>query len=219
MDALKLMLDLSLKGGPLMIPLALVALVAIALIIERFLYLRANRIDGDRFHFELKSALKEGDLNKAIVLCARTRGVVGRVMEEGLLRVQDGERDMEAATEKAIHNEMSQIERSRGWLVNLAQVAPLLGILGTVQGMVVCFMKIEQSGATDPKLLAGGIYMALITTVAGLVIAAPLTIAQEYFRSATNRILHTLDLCLIEVREWMERKKGDEKNYGQTEKA
>jgi biopolymer transport protein ExbB len=215
MNALKLMVDLSLKGGPLMVPLALVALAALVLIIERFLYLRANRIDGDRFHFDLKSALKDGDLDKAIVLAARTRGVVGRVVEEGLLRVKDGERNVEAATEKVIHNEMSQMERSRGWLVNLGQVAPLLGILGTVQGMIACFMRIEQSGATDPKMLAGGIYMALVTTVAGLVIAVPVTVAQEYFRNQTNHILHYLDLCLIEVREWMDRTAGTKEPHGQ----
>jgi len=214
-DALKLMVDLSLKGGPLMVPLALVALVSVVLIIERFLYLRANRIDGDKFHFELKSALKEGDLNKAIVLAARTRGVVGRVVEEGLLRVQDGETNVETATEKVIHNEMSQMERSRGWLVNLGQVAPLLGILGTVQGMILCFMRIEQAGAADPKMLAGGIYMALETTVAGLVIAVPVTIAQEYFRNQTNNILHYLDLCLIEVREWMDKTRRSQKTHGQ----
>lgn len=213
METLKLIVDLSLQGGPLMVPLALCALAAIVLIIERFLYLKANRVDGDKFHFELKSALKEGDLSRAIALAARTHGVVGRVVEEGLLRIQDGETNIEAATEKVIHNEMSQIERSRGWLVNLAQVAPLLGILGTVQGMIACFMKIEQSGATDPKLLAGGIYIALITTVAGLVVAVPVTVAQEYFRNQTNKILHTLDLCLIEIREWMEKKsKGGIRN-------
>ncbi|NQU11529.1 MotA/TolQ/ExbB proton channel family protein [bacterium] len=215
MDTLKTIVDLSMRGGPLMVPLALVALAALALVIERFLYLRANRIDGDRFHFELKTALKDGDLPKAIVLAARTRGVVGRVVEEGLLRVQDGETDVEAATEKVIHNEMSQVERSRGWLVNLAQVAPLLGILGTVQGMVLCFMRIEQSGATDPKMLAGGIYVALITTVAGLAIAVPVTVAQEYFRNQTNQILHYLDLCLLEVREWMGHRRGSASHHGQ----
>lgn len=208
MEALKSIVDLSLKGGPLMVPLAAVALAAVILLIERLLYLRANRIDSDRFHFELRTALKDGDLQKGIVLAARTRGMVGRVIEEGLLRIRDGETDIEAATEKVIHNEMSQIERSRGWLVNIAQVAPLLGILGTVQGMVVCFMRIEQSGASDPKMLAGGIYMALITTVAGLVIAVPVTVAQEYIRNETNRILHAVDLCLIEIKEWVARTRG-----------
>jgi biopolymer transport protein ExbB len=215
MDGLKAIVDLSLKGGPMMVPLALVALAAIVLLIERLLYLRANRLDGDRFHFELRTALKEGDLPKAIALAARARGMVGRVIEEGLLRVQDGENDIETATEKVIHNEMSQIERSRGWLVNLSQVAPLLGILGTVHGMVICFMRIEQSGASDPKMLAGGIYMALITTVAGLSIAVPVTVAQEFIRNQTNRILHSVDLCLIEVKEWIVKTRGSKAIDGQ----
>jgi biopolymer transport protein ExbB len=76
--------------------------------------------------------------------------------------------------------------------------------------MVVVFMKIEQVGSADPKVLAGGIYIALITTVAGLVIALPVTVAQEYIRTETNKILHGLDLYLIEIREWVERRKTAE---------
>lgn len=206
MDVLKLCVDLCLKGGFFMIPLGLVAIAAVVMIVERLIYLRQNRIDGDRFHFELRSALKDNDLNKAIALAARTKGMVGRVIEEGLLHIQAGETDVAVATEKVIHSEMAPMEKSRGWLVNFSQIAPLLGILGTVQGMIVAFMKIEQSGATDPKMLAGGIYMALITTVAGLVIAVPVTVAQEYIRTETNKILHYLDLYLIEIREWVERR-------------
>ena len=208
MDVLKLCLDLCLKGGFFMIPLALVAIASVVMIVERLIYLRQNRIDGDRFHFELRSTLKDNDLNKAIALAARTQGMVGRVIEEGLLRIQAGETDVAVATEKVIHGEMAPMEKSRGWLVNFSQIAPLLGILGTVQGMIVAFMKIEQSGATDPKMLAGGIYMALITTVAGLVIAVPVTVAQEYIRTESNKILHSLDLYLIEIREWTEHRSG-----------
>lgn len=215
MEALQGIVELSLKGGPLMVPLALVALAALVLIIERFLYLRANRINCEQFHFELRTALKEGDLQRAIALAARTSGMVGRVVEEGLRRVREGADNIETATEKAIHNEMVHIDRSRGWLVNLSQVAPLLGILGTVQGMITCFMRIEQSGASDPKMLAGGIYMALITTVAGLVIAVPVTLAQEFFRGQINRILHGLDLCLIEVQEWLDKTRGSKSTHGQ----
>lgn len=210
MDAVKMCLELCWKGGPLMIPLGIVAVIAVILVIERILFIRQNRIDGDRFHYELRAALRENDLNRAIALAAAAKGMVGRVVQEGLLRIQAGETDVSAATEKIIHNEMTQIEKSRGWLINLYQIAPLLGILGTVQGMVVAFMKIEQTGSTDPKLLAGGIYMALITTVTGLMIAVPVAVAQEFIRTATNRILHFLDLYLIEIREWMDhRQKPD----------
>ncbi len=204
MDVLKVGLEMCWKGGPFMIPLGLVAIAALVLVIERILFIRQNRIDGDRFHFELRAALRDNDLNRAITLAAATRGMIGRVIQEGLLRLQSGETDVAAATEKIIHSEMSQIEKSRGWLINLFQVAPLLGILGTVQGMVVAFMKIEQTGSTDPKLLAGGIYMALITTVAGLLIAVPVAVAQEFIRTETNKILHYLDLYLIEIREWID---------------
>lgn len=198
------------KGGIFMIPLALVGLVGVVLTIERLLFLRENRIDGDRFHYELKNALQDDDIDSAVVIAAKTKGLVGRVMEQGLLKVQSGKRDIVAATEKALHSEMNAMEKSRGWLMTVAQVAPLLGIVGTVYGMIIAFMAIEQTASTDPALLAGGIYQALITTLVGLIIAIGAMIVAEYIRREANQILHYLDLFLIEVRDWLDKRPGDE---------
>lgn len=208
METLRLLIDLTIKGGIFMIPLGVVAVISVVLVVERFLFLRENRLNWDRFHFELKAALKDNDLERGIVLAARSKGIVGRVMQECLLRVQAGADDVESATEKEILAEMESMERSRGWLATMVQVAPLLGLIGTVQGMIQCFMTIEKSAATDPRLLAGGIYTALITTFAGLLIAIPISLAQEHLRKQTNEILHFLDLYLLEVQEWVERRGG-----------
>lgn len=199
--------EVSVKGGIFMIPLVIAGIAAIILVIERLLFLRENRISGDRLQFELQTALKEDDLDKAIVLAAKTPGVVGRVLEEGLRRVQTGETDIATATEKIIHSEMIQMERSRDWLITISTIAPLLGILGSVYGMIVAFNRIEESGGTDPKLLAGGISIALITTVTGLIIAIPTTVAHDYVRKQTNNILHAMDLYLLEIGEWLGKKK------------
>ncbi|MBM4143180.1 MAG: MotA/TolQ/ExbB proton channel family protein [Lentisphaerae bacterium] len=203
MSWMQTVVDLCIKGGFFMIPLGLVALAGIVLTIERLLYLRENRLDSDQFHFDLKTALKENSIDQAIVLAARTKGVIGRVLQEGLLRIRAGEKDVGAATEKIILAEMLAMEKSRGWIVNMSQVAPLLGILGTVWGLVIAFMTIERTASTDPRLLAGGIYQALLTTVAGLVIAIPLIIFQEHLRKQTNHILGLLDLYLVEIKEWL----------------
>jgi biopolymer transport protein ExbB len=207
-------IDMCVKGGIFMIPLGVVALIAIALFIERLIYLRRNKINGDTFHFELRSALKDNSLDQAIILAARTKGMVGRVIGEGLQRIKDGESDIEAATEKVILSEMVSIEKSRGWLVNMSQIAPLLGILGTVWGLVVAFIAIERTAATDPRNLASGIYQALITTVAGLLIAIPVLIALEYIRKETNQILHLLDIYLAEIKEWLGRRGRAVSNHG-----
>jgi len=212
MQWLENMVILFWKGGFFMWPLLACAIAGIVLIIERILFLRENKIAWDHFHFELRSALKDGNLEKAIVLAAKTPGMIGRVMQECLLRVQAGERDVESATEKEILGEMASMERSRGWLATLIQVAPLLGLIGTVQGMIICFMTIEQTATADPKLLAGGIYTALITTFAGLLIAIPLSLALEHIRKQTNNILHYLDLYLVEVREWLDARERPEKS-------
>jgi biopolymer transport protein ExbB len=206
MDFLRTTVDLFLKGGIFMWPLLVVAIAGVVLIIERLLFLRENKVDWDRFHFELKTALRDGNLDKAIVLAAKTKGVIGRVLQECLLRVQAGETDVESATEKEILGEMESMEKSRGWLATIITVAPLLGLIGTVQGMIVCFMTIEQTADTSPKILAGGIYTALITTFAGLLIAIPASLAQEYIRKQTNRVLHYMDVYLVEIREWLEKR-------------
>lgn len=208
MDHIKFLVDMFQKGGLFMWPLLVVAIVSVILIIERFIFLRENKVDWDRFQFELRSALKEDSLEKAVVLAAKTKGVIGRVMQECLLRVQAGQTNIEDATEKEILNEMTSMERSRGWIATMIQIAPLLGLIGTVQGMIVCFMTIEQTADTSPKLLANGIYTALITTFAGLFIAIPVSVAQEHIRKETNKVLHFLDLYLVEVREWIDKKKS-----------
>lgn len=210
MGWLETVVSMAIKGGVFMIPLFVVAIVSMILLIERMLYLRDNRIDSDQFHFDLKTALKDNELDQAIALSARTRGVIGRVIQEGLLRVKAGETDIEAATEKAILAEMISMEKSRGWIINMAQIAPLLGILGTVWGLIVAFMAIEQTASTDPRLLASGIYQALITTVAGLLICIPLTVAQEHIRKETNHLLSLLDLYLVEIKEWLPRRNPSE---------
>ncbi|MBU4212293.1 MAG: MotA/TolQ/ExbB proton channel family protein [Verrucomicrobia bacterium] len=195
--------DMCMRGGIFMIPLALVALGSIILMIERMLFLHENCIDGDRFQFELRTALKENNLEQAIVLAARTKGFIGRIIEECLLRIKAGEKDVDDATEKVILSEMTAMEKSRGWLVAFYQVAPLLGILGTVWGLIVAFMVIEKTAATDPRMLAGGIYQALITTVTGLLIAIPVILFVEHLRKNTNYLLSLLDIYLAEIRDWI----------------
>ena len=189
MGWLETVVSMTIKGGIFMIPLFVVAIVSMILLIERMLYLRDNRIDSDQFHFDLKTALKDNALDQAIALSARTKGVIGRVIQEGLLRVKAGETDIEAATEKAILAEMISMEKSRGWIINMSQIAPLLGILGTVWGLIVAFMAIERTASTDPRLLASGIYQALVTTAAGLFVAIPVQTVWFWFRSRIDRFV------------------------------
>jgi biopolymer transport protein ExbB len=218
MDYLKFAAEMFYKGGFFMWPLLVCAIASVVLIIERALYLRENKIDWDRFHFELKGALSENNLDKAVVLAAKTKGVIGRVMQECFLGIKAGHTNVEEITEKEVLNEMGPMEKSRGWLATMIQVAPLLGLIGTVQGMIQCFMQIEAAGAADPKMLAGGIYTALITTFAGLLIAIPASIAQEHIRKESNNILHRMDLCLMEVQEWLDGKKESDKGKGISDK-
>ncbi len=214
MSWIQTVFEICIKGGIFMIPLFAVAMVGIVLTIERCMYLYESRIDSDQFHFDLKIALKENAIDQAIALTARTKGVIGRVLQEGFLRIKAGETDIGTATEKVILAEMMVMEKSRGWIVNMSQIAPLIGILGTVWGLVIAFMTIERTASTDPRLLAGGIYQALTTTVGGLMIAIPLIIFQEHLRKQSNHILALLDLYLVEIKEWLaQNKRGESEGH------
>src|SRR6185295_1925995 len=109
MDTIHTIVDLFFKGGIFMWPLLACAIAGIVLVVERFMFLRDNRVDWDRLQFELRALLKNNELDKAIALATKTPGVVGRVLHECLLRIQNGERNVEAATEKEILNEMASM--------------------------------------------------------------------------------------------------------------
>ena len=163
------LLDIIIRGGPLMIPIALCSLIAITIFIERLLTLRRMRINTGSFILNIKSLVLKEKAGEAILLCKETPGPIAKIMKAGLERMQQTRQQIKEGIESAGKAEIYLLERYLGVLATVASVAPMLGFLGTVTGMISAFMKIQTHGGNvDASVLAGGIWEALITTAAGV---------------------------------------------------
>lgn len=181
------------EGGNFMWPVLVALILGLAIFLERIITLNLADIDTRKFIVNVQEALQEGGVPAAQDLCAETRGPVASVFQAGLMRVDEG---IEAA-EKAISAygsiEMSFLERGLVWLSLFIAIAPLLGFLGTVVGMIEAFDAIEQAGDISPSLVAGGIKTALLTTAAGLLAGIILQVGYNYCVSKIDRLIAEME--------------------------
>lgn len=179
--------------GGFMWPVLIALILGLAIFLERIITLNLADIDTRKFIVDVQEALQEGGVPAAKELCAETRGPVASVFQAGLMRVDEG---IEAA-EKAISAygsiEMSFLERGLVWLSLFIAIAPLLGFLGTVVGMIQAFDAIEQAGDISPTLVAGGIKVALLTTAGGLLAGIILQIGYNYCVSKIDRLISEME--------------------------
>jgi len=183
------MVDLFNKGGLFMWPLLFALVVGVAVAIERLWTLYRASINTKAFFAQVETALREEGVDRAAEICASTRGPVASVLHAGLLRAKRGIEHAEKAIEAAGSIEMAFLERGMVWLATVANIAPLLGFLGTVSGMIRAFEAIARAGDVEPSLVASGISEALITTATGLAIAIPIQAFHNFFVSKIDRIV------------------------------
>ena len=179
-------------GGWMMYPLTLCSMVALGVIFAKFWTLHVAHRGTDRVLEEVEEAAITGDVSAAIEICRDTPGPAGAILLAGLRRIQTrrlvaGELESAVATIGTI--ELGFLERGLVILATIANVAPLMGFLGTVVGMVLAFAAIELAGDVDPTLVAGGIKVALLTTAAGLLIAVPVNISYNFFVTRIDKLI------------------------------
>ena len=182
------------KGGPVMIPLGIGSILALALGIERFISLRRERVIPPDFKSGLDAAWKsDGTGQEAIGYCEKVGGAVGKIFKAGLQRLGKGEEAVEKAIEDAGYREADKMKRSLRGLTIVASVSPLLGLLGTVYGMIEAFQMASAVGMGKSDVLAKGIYEALVTTATGLTIAIPVLLMYQYLSGRVDAIVDDLD--------------------------
>ncbi len=188
------MVELYNEGGNFMHPILVLLILGIAIgIVKVFTLLRAG-VNTRKFMANVRSALKEGGVNKALEICESTRGPVASIMHAGLSRAKDGIESAEKAITNAGSIEMAFLERWMVWLGFIIVVAPLLGFTGTVWGMIAAFDAIKTANDISPAIVAGGISQALLTTLFGLITAI---IVQVFYNLATSRI----DKLIVDMEE------------------
>lgn len=195
MDTSYELMTLFRDGGFMMYPLILCSLVALGVIIAKAWTLFIAHRDSKNLLRTIKELGVEGRLEEAIELAENTRGPVAAILLAGLRRVK--EKHTGTDVQKAISTtgviELDFLERGLTVLATIANVAPLLGFLGTVIGMILAFQAIEIAGQVDPALVAGGIKVALITTATGLSIAIPVNIGYNYFVTRIDRLIQDME--------------------------
>jgi biopolymer transport protein ExbB len=193
------MVDWFRKGGFFMWPLLACSVVGVALILERWFTLSRARINTRRFIDNLLSALRDRGVDGAIEVCTRTPGPIAAVLHSGLMRADKGPDAVTKAIESAGVIEMAFLQRSLIWLASITVVAPLLGFLGTVSGMIDAFDAIAAADQVSAKVVARGISKALYTTYAGLAIAIPIQIAYNGFINKIDKFITEMEASSVEV--------------------
>jgi biopolymer transport protein ExbB len=191
--------DLTVKGGPLMIPIVLSSFIAIYIFVERMLTIGKANQNSDAFMARIKELVLKGDVNGARLLCAQFDSPVARMIEKGLARIGSPLKNIEASIENTGKIELFKLEKGLSILATVAGAAPMMGFLGTVMGMVTAFIAIAQEeGSVGPKLLANGIYEAMITTVAGLIVGIIAYLGYNYLVSRVSKVVHRMEYSSIE---------------------
>lgn len=186
-------MDLLISGGVVLLAIVAISVYAVYLFLVRFFKLSRERLDTDELMARVNAAVRDRDLDLALDACEQHGGPVARVLQSALLRLPYGRQAVEAAFAEASLLEEQSLTRGLRPLATIAQVAPLLGLLGTVTGMIIAFGEISVAGTGNPGLLAGGIGQALVTTAAGLIVAIPVLIGQNYLASRVDGILMEID--------------------------
>ena len=181
-------------GWWIMIPLALLAVVSIYIFFERlFAINHANRQDKS-FMDRIKEYIHRGEVDQALTLCKDTNTPYSRMIEKGVTRIGRPMNDVLVAIENVGNMEVAKLEKGFNWLATTAAVAPMIGFLGTVIGMVQAFFQLASAGNnSNVTILASGIYQALVTTVAGLIVGILALFAYNYLTSRVNKVMNKLE--------------------------
>jgi biopolymer transport protein ExbB len=191
------------EGGPSFMGIVLICLIlGLAISIERIIYLNLSTTDTDKLTSEVEAALKSGGVEAAKEVCRNTKGPVASIFYQGLDRSKDGVDSAEKAVIAYGGVQMGQLEKNVSWISLFIALAPMLGFMGTVIGMINAFDKIEAAGDMQPSLVAGGIKIALLTTVFGLIVAIILQVFYNYIVAKIDSIVNDMEdssITLIDI--------------------
>ena len=196
------MFELVKAGGWLMIPIIACSVVAMAIIFERLWALQSKRVVPPNLVARVWQYHRKGQLNNANITVIKDGSALGRILAAGLVNRQHSREIMKESIEESGRQVVSEMERYLNTLGTIASIAPLLGLLGTVIGMIKVFSAITIAGVGNPTILAGGISEALITTATGLSVAIPSLMFHRYFESRVQRLVIKMEeesLKMVEI--------------------
>lgn len=195
--------DLLFLGGPVMVPILICSIFALGIILNRWSYLTSLKNDTDLLRSRVFELLRNNKIKEAILLCEANHAPVARVLKAGLFKLDSSAEEIKEAMEQASALENPKLENGLAALITIANVAPLLGMFGTVLGITVTFHAVQTQSAgltpLTPADLAGGIWQALLTTLAGLMVAIPSFVAYNFFVHRINNIITEMERTAAEM--------------------
>jgi len=193
------LLDLYLKGGLIMHLISISFIVMIYVTIEKILMLKRAKANVRDFIASVKGLIKSGNIPEIIDYCNSYNTPISRIFKQGLLKIGLGDERVREAIEMAGRGEVFMLEKKLSILATIAGIAPLLGFLGTVTGMINAFMTIQSlGGVVSPSDLAGGVWEALLTTAYGLMVGIPAYGLYNYFVTRINRLVYEIENATFE---------------------
>jgi len=199
------------KGGWLMWFILLASIIALGIIVDRYRVIRKSKMNVPAFLVKIRGMVKRKDISGAISYCIEEKSPTANIIKRGLKKYHLGRERVQEAIENAGRQEVSRLEKGLAVLATIAGVAPLLGFLGTVTGMITAFMRIQDlQGAANPSDLAGGIWEALITTAFGLAVGIIAYTYYNYFVSKVNKLVLDMEVVSNNVVDILDEISGDE---------
>ncbi|MBO7268578.1 MAG: MotA/TolQ/ExbB proton channel family protein [Bacteroidales bacterium] len=203
------LIDMAMKGGWLMIPLVILSIVTIYMFGMKWWAIRkATKVDPN-FMKDIRDFIHEGKMKSAISLCQQTDTPVARLVEKGIERMGRPLQDIQTAVENMGNVEVARLEKGLPMLATIAGGAPMIGFLGTVMGMVQAFFNMAQAGSNiDITLLSGGIYTAMVTTVAGLIVGIMAYFGYNFLTSQVSDVVFKMQNTTVEFMDMLHEPAG-----------
>jgi biopolymer transport protein ExbB len=191
------MWDMIQRGGPMMYLIIILSVIALGIVIERIYSFNRARIDSQKFMDKILDSLKRNKIIEAIEMCNLAPGPIAHIIKAGILKHDRSRPEIKEAIDEAAQLEIPRMERHLPILATIAHIAPLLGLLGTVSGMIKAFQIIQEKAFTmtpvNPGDLSGGIWEALLATLAGLSVAIPTYVAYNYLVNQVDNLVYDME--------------------------
>jgi len=187
-------------GGAFMYPIAIIAALGVAVVIERYLYLTRTVLGNRRVWDQVSPFLSQGDYQQALAVTADSKSAIGQILSYGLARVQSARRrdDIEKAMEESLMEVVPRLEKRTHYLSSFANIATLLGLLGTIIGLIQAFQAVANANpAEKADMLSASISVAMNTTAFGLMVAIPLLLLHSVLQSKTTEIVDSLEMASV----------------------
>lgn len=196
--------DLAQKGGPILIPIAILSLMAVYIFFERLLTIQKFSKTGSNFMNQIRDNVHHGNIEAAKVLCRNTNSPVARMIQKGLMRLGKPIHDIEGAIENVGKLEVYTMEKNLGLLSSIAGLAPMFGFLGTIFGVIKIFYEIHLENSLEIGTISGGLYMKMIASAAGLLVGIIAYAGYQYLIHRIDRVIHQMELNAVEFIDLLE---------------